>query len=148
MVPNPDADQDGVLDCHDNCPALANPGQADFDQDGVGDACDNCPWTFNPDQADADGDGIGDACSTSSIRSNESLPGFIVHPNPTSGLLVLVNAPAPTAYLSFIDLAGKEAMRAAFNRQVDISTLAQGTYILVLLNAQGLPLARCPVVKH
>jgi CSLREA domain-containing protein len=76
----PDGDGDGVPNGTDNCPALANPGQADTDGDGTGDACDptpngpdgdadgvpdardNCPNQPNPGQADADGDGTGDAC--------------------------------------------------------------------------------------
>jgi len=43
-----DTDGDGFVDQADNCPALANPTQADLDNDGVGDGCD----------ADKDGDGI------------------------------------------------------------------------------------------
>jgi hypothetical protein len=61
-IPVPDVDGDGVPDPSDNCPALANPGQADLDPDGRGDACDNCPSVANPTQDDANGDGVGDAC--------------------------------------------------------------------------------------
>ncbi len=35
-----DEDIDGVNDCADNCPSVANPSQADCDNDGSGDACD------------------------------------------------------------------------------------------------------------
>lgn len=43
-----DSDGDGFVDQADNCPAVANPTQADLDNDLVGDLCD----------ADKDGDGI------------------------------------------------------------------------------------------
>jgi len=61
----PDSDGDGVPDSRDNCPAVANPDQADADEDGVGDACDACP--LDP-ANDADGDGVCgdvDACADS-----------------------------------------------------------------------------------
>ncbi len=38
-----DGDFDGVEDCVDNCPLVANPDQFDSDLDGVGDACDSGP---------------------------------------------------------------------------------------------------------
>jgi len=57
----PDTDADGVADAADNCPLVANAGQADADGDRIGDSCDNCA-TANPSQDDADGDGVGDLC--------------------------------------------------------------------------------------
>jgi len=57
-----DTDADAVPDIDDNCPRLANPGQADRDHDGRGDACDNCPDAPNPGQEDSDANGTGDAC--------------------------------------------------------------------------------------
>lgn len=46
-VADVDTDQDGVMDCLDNCTSAANADQADLDTDGIGDVCD----------PDADGDG-------------------------------------------------------------------------------------------
>jgi hypothetical protein len=62
FTPIDDGDADGIGAACDNCPAVANAGQADGDADGRGDACDNCPAAANPGQGDADGDTLGDAC--------------------------------------------------------------------------------------
>jgi hypothetical protein len=40
-IPDTDTDADGIPDCNDNCPLVANEAQADGDGDGVGDACDS-----------------------------------------------------------------------------------------------------------
>ncbi len=81
----PDSDGDGIRDSVDNCPAVANPDQADSDSDGIGDACDddadfdgdgvlnaddNCPAVANADQADADGDDVGDVCDNCPAKAN------------------------------------------------------------------------------
>jgi UDP-3-O-[3-hydroxymyristoyl] glucosamine N-acyltransferase len=42
--------------------AVAPPPDLDADNDGVPDTADNCPATFNTDQADLDGDDVGDVC--------------------------------------------------------------------------------------
>jgi len=82
----PDTDGEGIANACDNCPDVANSGQADTDGDGLGDACDacphdsandadgdgvcadvdNCPAVTNAAQTDTDGDGLGDACDTCS----------------------------------------------------------------------------------
>jgi predicted outer membrane repeat protein len=67
-----DIDSDGVPDLTDNCPAVANPSQADADGDGDGDACDNCVSVSNPDQADGDSDGAGNACDNCPAVANPS----------------------------------------------------------------------------
>src|SRR5262249_7671049 len=38
----PDGDGDGVCDAIDDCPAVADPSQADDDNDGLGHLCDPC----------------------------------------------------------------------------------------------------------
>ncbi len=88
-----DADGDGVIVDHDNCPLTANPDQDDSDGDEIGDLCDNCvdivnidqvnsdedefgdlcdncPEVANVDQADGDGDSVGDACDNCLDVSN------------------------------------------------------------------------------
>ncbi len=97
-VADTDTDGDGKANCIDNCPLVANPGQANADGDALGDACDacpldpandadgdgvcgnvdNCPTVANASQSDADGDGVGDACDTCTDTDGDGFgnPGF------------------------------------------------------------------------
>jgi len=65
---NPDSDADGVMDGPDNCPATANPGQADYDGDDIGDICD----------PDVDGDGAAngaDLCPDTAVGASADSAG-------------------------------------------------------------------------
>lgn len=44
------------FNCPEDCPA------PDLDHDGLPDESDNCPWVANPGQANCDGDRFGDVC--------------------------------------------------------------------------------------
>lgn len=70
-VNNVDVDGDGIPRICDNCPSVANPGQADCDDDGVGDACIcGLPGVVDPlCERNTDGHGLPDGHpDTSSIR--------------------------------------------------------------------------------
>lgn len=49
-IADADVDNDGIFNCKDNCPHIANPEQVDNDQDGIGFACEcddnNAGFTF------------------------------------------------------------------------------------------------------
>ncbi|MGB3868071.1 MAG: thrombospondin type 3 repeat-containing protein [Flavobacteriales bacterium] len=147
IIPDPDSDLDGVLDCLDNCPEALNPLQEDGDHDGVGDACDNCPEVYNPDQADSNGNGIGDACSESAIAEVLRLPGLSLSPNPTGGVLLLSDVEPEAWTVDVHDLSGARVFTTRFTAQLDVSTIASGAYILVIRNVAGVPLARAPFIR-
>jgi hypothetical protein len=53
-----DSDLDGITDCLDNCPAIANPTQTDCDRNGIGDVCDFASGAAK----DCNNNGIPDSC--------------------------------------------------------------------------------------
>ena len=150
IVPNEDEDNDGLAACEDNCLTQYNPGQADFDGDGIGDACDNCVWVANEDQQDSDQDGVGDACQDIGTGVGE-VPvgdeGMALWPNPArEHVLVRCDAGNPVL-LKIFEPAGRMVVQLAFTRQLDITALAAGTYVVIAEGANGKQLARARLVK-
>jgi len=112
----PDLDSDGICDGDDNCPSVANPGQADGDGDSVGDACDNCPLASNPLQEDANRNGIGDACEAPACPADFSGDGTVDGAD-LGTLLAAWGTPNPQADLNddgVVDGADLGALLAAW----------------------------------
>lgn len=147
IEPNPDDDSDGAPDCLDNCPGLANPIQEDFDGDAVGDACDNCPWVPNPDQQDSNANGLGDACDDIGINETIAAPWLAVHPNPSRGLIRIAPVIGATRLMT-IDAIGATVMQLPFATLVDLAPLAQGTYMLLVLDSDGAVIGRARIIRH
>jgi hypothetical protein len=76
-----DTDADGVINCLDNCPAVANANQADCDADGLGNACES--------QVDCNGNGVIDSCDViSSGTSPDYNANFIPDECESASLMV------------------------------------------------------------
>jgi hypothetical protein len=63
-----DADQDGILNAVDNCPLVANPGQADGNHDGIGDACSLAGLTLSPNPI------VGGETTTATLTLSSAAP--------------------------------------------------------------------------
>jgi len=114
-------------------------GSSDVDGDGIENVADNCPLVANAGQADGDGDGRGDACTSETDVSNLSAPA-----NATQGASVSVSATvtntgnaSATETVEFrVDGSVTDStsltLNASENRTVtfrlDTSGLAPGTY--------------------
>ena len=149
LVFNADLDTDSIIDCFDNCPDIGNYFQSDNDQDGVGNACDNCPWVPNPDQIDSDGNGFGDACDfTTGIGESDRSELLHLHPNPSKGMVFIECDDDRATNIVLRNVLGEFIRSERISAQVDLSDLANGTYLLMVEDADGGVLAWDRVVKN
>ncbi|MFM2165278.1 MAG: hypothetical protein RL325_1715, partial [Planctomycetota bacterium] len=66
-VADTDGDADGVADCNDNCPAIANADQRDCNSNGTGDVCELAAGTAE----DCNANGFLDGCDLASGASTD-----------------------------------------------------------------------------
>jgi hypothetical protein len=145
VLPNPDSDLDGVLDCADDCSDVYDPVQSDFDGDGIGDVCDICPWIADPDQLDSDGDGIGDACeSVDAINEVNAAGSFALLPNPARDAVAVIGRVGTD--IRFYSATGALVLETSWTERIELSGLAAGVYTVFATDAEGRPLARTRLV--
>jgi predicted dienelactone hydrolase len=138
-------DGDGVPDAADNCPATANPDQADADADGTGDVCDATPRGTTPPMITVPGPLTAEAAGPAGARvtytasAHDDLDGErAVVCAPASGGMFAIGA--TTVSCSASDEAGNSAT-ASFT----VTVLGAGEQIANLIvdvvNATNLPAA-------
>jgi hypothetical protein len=149
IIPNADVDFDGLATCEDNCLVAFNPSQADFDEDGVGDACDNCVWVYNPVQSDINANGVGDACDMlTGLMEYSSTTTFSLFPNPNNGHAMVTCTVRDARTLRFHNALGSLVLEAPLRQQLDLERLATGVYTVLVLDAEGRPLAQTRLVRQ
>jgi hypothetical protein len=100
-----DGDADGVVDCHDLCPTVPDPEQADTDLDGQGDACDPCPLGGDP-TIDSNGNGVADCADPAIVAVGISFDNPIGRGSGTVTWTTLSEIDQPTFNVVEVDARG------------------------------------------
>lgn len=92
---------------------------------------------------------IGELPQATGISESPGIPRLQVAPNPTNGAFRVQNLPTDAATIEICDGIGRLIHSArAVTRALDISMLPIGLYHVLVLDKQGSPLARAPVLKR
>ena len=94
---------------------------------------------------------LGDALKTTSIDDTyyNKKKSFRLWPNPSSDFVTIDCDEillSQSAYISFIDISGRELMVVPLTRRIDISSLSKGIYVLII-NLNGKPAGYNRLVK-
>ena len=148
-----DNDCDGIID--EDLPTTIY--YADNDEDGYGDIetvretclelisrfvtnsddCDDTNPNINPDAIEIEGNDIDENCN-GSLTSTHNLSGLRinVYPSPASDFIyVEYNSQSPVE-MKIYDLQGRLHLTAHNSQRLDVSKLAEGTYLLTLRNEE------------
>lgn len=95
------------------------------------------------------GDAVTDCSSPVGLHEMRADQNLSVSPNPTTGIFRIQNIPTLAARLELRDGLGRPALsEKAGSGQIDISALPSGLYHLLVLDKEGVLLARGPLIKR
>ena len=86
-------------------------------------------------------------CSLVGIDELVQVPLIAVAPNPTSGQFTILGADLSANSIELVNVTGQRVMQLPYSANVDISTLASGSYILTIFDRDGKGLHRARVVR-
>ena len=76
-------------------------------------------------------------------------PSFQLAPNPTQGILHVLDLPANAHHAKVHDLAGRELLhQRLYHAPVDVQALAAGTYLITVFDRAGLSLGTQRFVRE
>ena len=145
-----DTDADGVINCIDNCPAVANANQADCDADGLGNACesqvdcnsngviDSCDVISGGTSPDYNANFIPDECESASLMVPQEFSTMqaAIDAAPNNGIIIV----GPGTYIGAINARGKAVkIHALFGPAVTVIDGASVNVSLVTFNSNEGP---------
>ncbi|MBZ0205107.1 MAG: T9SS type A sorting domain-containing protein [Flavobacteriales bacterium] len=71
-----------------------------------------------------------------------------ISPNPNGGLLFIDGIESGARTMTIHDLGGAVVLTARSSTVLNVSSLAAGTYILVIRDQQGIAMARAPFIRE
>lgn len=91
---------------------------------------------------------VNDVTTDSSIKSFEeknNCEEYLIYPNPTTGI---VQFSETASKLKLLDLTGKLLLTKTNVNQLDLSSISNGTYIILIYNENNIPIFRHTLIKQ
>jgi hypothetical protein len=73
---------------------------------------------------------------------------LLIFPNPAREELFVTSGDTRVKYIRMVDVAGALVMEVPFAQRIDLQRVAQGTYIVIALDAEGRPLVQTRLIRQ